>query len=61
MITNKTLSKSEEIIKEYFCAGFTAEEISKRLRIPYFAVIEARYNIIKKGYELPELKEEQFR
>ena len=59
MITNKTLSKSEKIIKEYFCAGFAAEEISKRLRIPYFAVIEARYNIIKKGYKLPELKEEE--
>lgn len=58
MITNKSLTKSEEIIKNYFCDGFTAEEISKRLRIPYFAVIEARYNIIKKGYELPELKEE---
>ena len=60
-ITKPTLTRSEQMVYELFCDNLSAEEISKRVRIPYFAIIEARYNIIKKGYELPELKEEQFR
>ena len=64
-MTNK-LTPFEQMVYDWFQQGYTAGGIAVKYKIKYADVVDARYQILKKGYELEKIcipnseKEETF-